>query len=408
MNTPNNIRHPKKKGGAPVLAVVITVVSVLVLAVIVGVWLFMEYYRPSVDTDSPFDTVDSPFGVETVDHVESKGPDGAEDTADDSETVEKVVRDTENVNFLIMGRDKDAWNTDVMMIVNFNYREGSMAVLQIPRDTYVEFGSSYGRLNTFMKIKRQAAYNADPTLSQTELTKAGVKGVADELEKSLCIQIDGYAIINLEGFRNVIDIIGGVYMDVPYDMHYEDPDQDLYIHIKKGPQTLNGAKSEQFVRFRSDYIQGDIGRVNAQKIFLTALFKQLQQSLTISTIPKLAEQAMRYVTTDLTVDEIVFYAKELMSVELGSISMMTLPGEGARSASGASYYVMNRADTLSAINGYFNVYNRDITDEMFDRDYAFTAENYPAFEKVYFAEGSGVAVDSADDIDNGEINIPRY
>ena len=316
MNTPNNIRHPKKKGGAPVLAVVITVVSVLVLAVIVGVWLFMEYYRPSVDTDSPFDTVDSPFGVETVDHVESKGPDGAEDTADDSETVEKVVRDTENVNFLIMGRDKDAWNTDVMMIVNFNYREGSMAVLQIPRDTYVEFGSSYGRLNTFMKIKRQAAYNADPTLSQTELTKAGVKGVADELEKSLCIQIDGYAIINLEGFRNVIDIIGGVYMDVPYDMHYEDPDQDLYIHIKKGPQTLNGAKSEQFVRFRSDYIQGDIGRVNAQKIFLTALFKQLQQSLTISTIPKLAEQAMRYVTTDLTVDEIVFYAKELMSVEL--------------------------------------------------------------------------------------------
>ena len=283
-----------------------------------------------------------------------------------------------------------------------------MAVLQIPRDTYVEFGSSYGRLNTFMKIKRQAAYKANPSLSQTELMKAGVKGVADELEKSLCIQIDGYAIINLEGFRNVIDIIGGVYMDVPYDMHYEDPEQDLYIHINAGPQTLSGAKSEQFVRFRSDYVQGDIGRVNAQKIFLTALFKQLQSSLTISTIPKLTEQALKYVTTDLTVDEIVFYAKELLSVDLGNVSMMTLPGEGARAASGASYYVMNRADTLSAINGYFNVYNKDITDEMFDRDYAFTAENYPSFKNIYFSEGAGVAVDNADDIDNGEINIPRY
>ncbi len=401
MNTQNNIRRPKKKGGAPAWAVALTVVAVMILAVIVGAWLFMEYYRPSVDTDTPFD-------VETVEQPDSETSDPSDEAHEDTEKTEQIIRDTENVNFLVMGRDKDAWNTDVMMIVNFNYREGSVAILQMPRDTYVEFGSSYGRLNTFMKIKRQAAYKNDPSMSQTELLKAGVRSVADELEKSLCIQIDGYAIVNLEGFRNVIDILGGVYIDVPYDMHYDDPDQDLYIHINKGPQTLNGAKAEQFVRFRSDYIQGDIGRVDAQKIFLTALFKQIKDNLTISTIPKLAEQALKYITTDLTVDEIVFYAKELVSVDLGNISMMTLPGEGARAASGASYYIMNRADTLSAINQYFNVYNKDITDDMFDRECAFTAENYTVFKNIYFAEGSGVAVDSADDIDNGEIDIPRY
>ena len=405
MNSQNNIRRPKKRSATPVWVILLTVAAVLILSVIAGAWLFVEYYRPAVDTDTPFDN--PPFAVDTVEHDPAVTEDPG-NTPDETDKQDAVVRDKEKVNFLIMGRDKDAWNTDVMMLVNFNYREGTVAVLQMPRDTYVEFGSSHGRLNTFMKIKRQAAYKADPSSSQSELLKAGVKGVADELEKSLCIQIDGYAIINLEGFRNVIDIIGGVYMDVPYDMHYDDPDQDLYIHINAGPQILNGAKSEQFVRFRSDYVQGDIGRVNAQKIFLTALFKQLQKNLTISTVPKLAEQAIKYVTTDLTVDEIVFYAKELLSVDLGNISMMTLPGEGARATSGASYYIINRADTLSAINSYFNVYNKDITDEMFDRNFSFTARNYANFDEIYFKEGSGVKVDSADDIDSGEINIPRY
>lgn len=385
----------------------LTVAAVLIIVCILGTWFYIEHYRPSVDTNTPFDTDDPLFNVETVDH-ESETVEADADESADADEADEYVRDTESVNFLLMGRDKVAWNTDVMMIVNFNYREGSLAVLQIPRDTYVEFKDTHGKLNTLMKIKRMNAYSDNPRASQAELLRSGMEGVVEELEKSLCIQIDGYAVVNLEGFRNVIDIIGGVYIDVPMAMHYEDPDQDLYIHINAGPQTLDGAKAEQFVRFRSGYVQGDIGRVNAQKIFLTALFKQLQNNLTLTTIPKLAEQMIKYVTTDLTLDEIVFYAKELLSVDLSNMSMMTLPGSDARSSGGGSYYIMRRADALAIINGYFNVYNKDITEEMFDKAHSFTAEDYSAFRNIYFSEAVGAVVDTADKIDGGEISIPRY
>lgn len=385
-------RHPKKKR-SPILWIVLGVIAAVLLAAVVGAATFLRVYRPAVDTDEP------PFDVNVV-----TGDDMGDDTAPSDDA---FLRDTESVNFLIAGRDKDAWNTDVMMLVNFNMREGSISVLQIPRDTYIEIDGVRGRLNTMMKLKRQEAYNNDFSLSSDELLRAGMQGTVESLEKSLCVQIDGYAIVNLEGFRNIIDVIGGVYMDVPFDMDYEDPIQDLYIHLSAGPQTLNGEQAEMFVRFRADYVQGDIGRVNAQKIFLTALFKQLKNNLTVTTVPALVEQLFKYVTTDLPLADIIIYAKELLGVDMSNISMMTLPGSDARSSSsGAWYYVMHRADTLMLINEYFNVYDKPVTDEMFDPTHAFCDEDYSVFADIYFAEPTDVKVENADDIDSSGITIP--
>ncbi len=396
-----NKRRPRK-GRVAVGKIVLIAVSAVIFLSIAGVATFLEVYRPSVDTDVP------PFMVDTVEPDSTgQSDDGTNDTEDvPPENV--YLRDTEIVNFLVMGRDKEAWNTDVMMIVNFNMRESNLSVLQIPRDTYTELDGMHGRINTMMKIKRNAAYSENPKLNQIELLKAGMQKTAEALEKSLCIQIDGYAIVNLEGFRNIIDVIGGVYMDVPYEMHYEDPDQDLYIHLNKGPQTLWGKEAEMFVRYRSGFVQGDIGRMNSQKIFLTALFKQLTSSLSISTVPQLAEQAIKHVTTDVALADIIIYAKELLSVDMENVSMMTLPGQDCRATSGAWYYIMHRADTLDVINRYFNVYNLPITEEMFDSSNAFTDEDFPAFAKIYFAEASGAVVETADKIDEDGINIPTY
>lgn len=407
MSTEPCKRHPKKSG-FPVWKIVLIIFTALLFVIITGTATFLKVYRPSVDTDAP------PFYVDVIPPSNTGDDTTDTDTTAPSDTTEpsdsdKYVRDTEMVNFLVAGRDKDAWNTDVMMLVNFNMREGSLAVLQIPRDTYIEIGKVRGRVNTAMKTMRTAAYRADPSLTQDELTREGMAATVEMLEKSLCVQIDGYAIVNLEGFRNIINVIGGVYMDVPYDMHYEDPNQGLYIHLDEGPQTLNGAEAEMFVRFRADFIQGDIGRVNAQKIFLTALFKQLKSNLSLSTVPALAEQVFKYVTTDVPLADIIIYAKELLGVDMANVSMMTLPGSDARSStSGAWYYVMHRADTLTLINEYFNVYNKAVTDELFDAAHAFTDEDYSVFTDIYFAEASEVDVKTADDIDSSGINIPRH
>lgn len=366
---------------------------------------FLEFYKPSVDTGVPFPTAGKPIDpVTTSPSDTTANPDTGSDDG--------FKRDTSNVNFLIVGRDAASWNTDVMMIVNFNMREGSLAVIQLPRDTYIETDRTHGRINTLLKTMRSTAYSSNPSMSQTDLLKAGMLGMCEQLEKSLCIQIDGYAHINLEGFRAIIDTIGGVNMYVPYDMDYEDPEQDLYIHLKEGQQLLNGNKAEMFVRFRSGYVQADIGRIDAQKLFLTALFKQLKTSMTVSTIPKIAEQAFKYVTTDIPLTDIIIYAKELLGVDMDKISMMTLHGSAIQTETGAWYYVMNRASTLNMINTYFNVYNKSISDDIFDKLRAFTDEKSSVFNRIYLAAPDDTVVEikpivhTGEDIDGGELNIP--
>lgn len=413
MRTHDNKRHPKKSNNRALRIVCIAVLTVLILTVaVIGAGIY--YFKNAgfgADTDRPSyaDNQRPPLAdTDSVTDGDGKPVGGtAEETQPDDEGP-VYIRDTEIVNFLLMGRDRDAWNTDVMMIVNLNMREESLNIVQIPRDTYTEIDGMHGRLNTMMKIKRNAAARQDSSLSSDELTKAGMRIMADALEESLCIKIDGCVIVNLEGFRNIIEIIGGVYIDVPYDMDYDDPDQDLYIHLKAGPQTLNGDEAEQFVRFRADYVQGDIGRVNAQKIFLTALFKQLKNNFNFTTIWGITEQAMNHVVTDLSFESIVACARELLGVDMEKVSMMTLPGKDARASSGAWYYVMNRADTLTLINEYFNVYNLPVTDEQFDPYNGFTAVGNSTFEEIYFAEGGNAEVETADKIDGGELVIPMY
>lgn len=401
-------RHPTKRR-LPIFKVVLAVVIILVLALICGTAAFVKLHRPSVDTDIPFwaDTANTaPFIDDTT----------ADDPSDSSTTESSVpagvfARDTESFNFLVVGRDAASWNTDVIMLVNFNIKAGSLSVMQLPRDTYIEIDQVRGRINTAMKTMRSVAYSKDPSLSQDELLKAGMSGMCELLEKSLCIQIDGYAHVNLEGFRGIINAIGGVTMDVPYSMDYEDPEQDLYIHLDPGVQVLDGEKAEMFVRFRSGYVQADIGRIDAQKLFMTALFKQLKANLTVSTVSKLAEQVLKYVTTDVPLADVIFYAKELLGVDMENISMMTLHGAALQTESGAWYYCMNRAATLDMINTYFNVYSDPITDAMFDKTQAFTDEDSATFCRVYLADPNDASVEvkpeikTGDEIDGGELNI---
>lgn len=390
----------KKK--TPVWKIVLAVIVVLLIATIALGAAFLKLYKPAVDTDVPFETNDK----------SSTTPPPSDTTADTTAPSGDYKRDTENVNFLVVGRDAASWNTDVIMLVNFNMRDGSLSVMQLPRDTYVEIGAVHGRINTAMKTLRGVAYDNDPTLSQDALLRAGMSGMCELLEKSLCIQIDGYAHVNLEGFRAIIDTLGGVSIDVPYDMNYDDPDQNLAIHLKAGPQVLNGSKAEMFVRFRSGYVQADIGRIDAQKIFLTALFKQLKTSLTVTTIPKVAEQIFKYVTTDVPLADIIIYAKELLGVDMNNIAMMTLHGSAIQTETGAWYYVMNRASALDMINAYFNVYSSPVSDDIFDKTQAFTNENSSYFDKIYLAAPDDDAVEvkpdvhTGDDIASGDIDIP--
>jgi len=136
-----------------------------------------------------------------------------------------------HVNVMLLGVDKDGTRTDVMIMGHLNLVDKSITMIQIPRDTYVP---DNGRRDK--KINSAYASGVDTTFKEVEM----VTGV----------EVDKYVKIDTSQFRNIIDEMGGIDYDVPIDMHYDDPTQDLHIHIDKGYQTLDGAKAEQFVRFR--------------------------------------------------------------------------------------------------------------------------------------------------------------
>ena len=396
----------------------IAVIFVIYTAVIVTAsWLI--FYRPGGnqnDDTLPFET--NPIETENTSSGDIGEPplDYGDETADTdtipSETepaetepsVNQYVPKEDVYNILVIGHDDTALLADVVMIVNCDVKNSRISVMQIPRDTLITIGVSTNKNNEgfsyyYMKAKREGV--DDP------YTEAGAR-YEQLLEKSLCINIHHRVIMNLAGFRSIVDSMGGVSVNVPYDMVYEDPEQDLYINIPKGWQHLDGYNAMGFVRYREGYVQADLGRVNAQKIFITAMINQAKaviKNFDVAAMTGMGQAVAESVTTDLSVSDIVYYAKFLLNVDLEAVSMMTLPGD----LSSDGYFVMNRADTLKAVNEYFNVYEKDIENNIFDRSYTFCYTGLQYLCDLYFAGAATYfgEVVSADDVNNGSIHIPH-
>lgn len=297
-------------------------------------------------------------------------------------------------NFLLVGYDKLAHLTDVIMIAQYDVNRGAVNIVQFPRDTFARYNE-----------KKSAYHKMNGALSYY---KWDLEKLTAFLETNLCIDIDYYASIDLQAFVNIVDAIGGVELNVPADMEYDDPAQNLYINLKKGYQTLDGKKAEQFVRFRSGYVQADIGRTNAQKIFMTAFIKKFQKSVNVSTVAKVCGQMLKYAETNIGIDEFIYFAKAAMSIDLNSIQMMTLPGSDIREniTSGTWYYVLSRSAMHEVVNKYLNVYTIDIPEQIFDQNYMFTNPDADYMVSIYNSAGN-VTVYNGDIIDSEGIVIYR-
>lgn len=375
----NKVNRKPNKTAAVITSSVLALF--VVLAVIVAALLM---HKPTYDNNPDF------FPDES----------GAEIVVTDSQgnNVE-IVRDNERINVLILGKDRWAFNTDVMIIASYNVTDGQISMMQIPRDTYIDVGRGNRKANSLLA----SFYNEALRNKVADPMAFAIKGMEETFEKVFCITIDYYALMDLNGFVNIVDAMGGVEVDVPFDMKYNDPIQGLKINLKKGLQTLNGDEAEQFIRFRSDYVEGDIGRVDAQKIFIGACISKLKSSFNVSTIAKIAEEVIEFVETDFPLQDLIYYAKKALSVDLGNMVMLTLPGVQGRQydTSGTWYYFTFRDGTISAVNKYFNSYNFDVTAEMFDRDGALYDNDGSYMHSVFLTphkEEESYTVEGAEDI----------
>ena len=249
---------------------------------------------------------------------------------------------------LVVGTDKVGLNTDTILVASLDSVNNRASVMSIPRDTMSNVNRNVKKINAAYAI---GAKNG----------KGNIEKLKGEVSDLIGFEVDNYVVVNLVAFEELIDAIGGVTIDVPRNMNYDDPYQNLHIHIDKGLQTLNGEQAIGFVRYRSGYAEGDIGRVKAQQMFIEALVNQVATPATVAKMPQLIDIVLDNMDTDLTNGELIWFGKEVMEIDMeNDFQMFILPGE-AQYVNQASYYLPNEAAILEIVNEYFNPNERPIT-----------------------------------------------
>ena len=272
-------------------------------------------------------------------------PDGSADSAaassseDDGPT--RLSRKDQFYTILLSGVDDDNGGSDTNILVAFDAAGGSVHCVSIPRDTGAYINGSPHKINL---------------ASKTSTAK-----LAETVSHLLGIPVDFTIEVDLQGFVDLVNAIGGVDFEVPINMNYDDPTQNLHIHFNAGMQHLYGEDAIKVVRFRhnndgSGYGTEDIGRISTQQAFLKAV---AQQTLTLSNadkIPEFAKIFQQYVTTDLEVGELAWFGTQALSIGTENITFSTLPGAWSDAR---ALYLLDAEEVLTLVNESLNPYILD-------------------------------------------------
>jgi polyisoprenyl-teichoic acid--peptidoglycan teichoic acid transferase len=241
-------------------------------------------------------------------------------------------------NILLLGSDNDgkysfpALLTQVMMVVHVDPYNNRVALISIPRDSWV----SVPQIGGMHKIDQAFFLGA----SQKNSFDDGVRIARLTVESDYGITIDRYAWVGLSGFARVIDSLGGVDIDVTHPVlddtypddtgtHSRDPNAFKRLSIAPGPQHLNGLQALEYVRSRHADFVGDIGRTQRQQQVLEALKKKLDVTSVQRHLPQLIADLHGSIYTDLSEQEILAFAAYARTLSNAAIERVTLgPGRG--------------------------------------------------------------------------------
>lgn len=210
------------------------------------------------------------------------------------------------VNLLILGLDQVEGTSRSDTIVAAKIQSSNIDAIFVPRDTRVRFPD--GKLD---KI------NSSYPKGKVKLTKEVVSSLLD-------FPIQYYIIIDYQGFEKIIDILGGVTINVEKDLDYEDKSQNLYIHIPKGRQHLSGQEALNYVRYRGKL--GDLGRIERQQKLIRALLNKGIQFQGWDKLKELVKTAYQYIETNLSLVDMYGLAKLLEGISADQVKIARVPG----------------------------------------------------------------------------------
>lgn len=273
-------------------------------------------------------------------------------------------------NILCVGTDDAAGNTDVLMLVSIRSDTKEITVMQIPRDTYCAADTPQKKINQIYPHARLSGMDK----------RSALAALADTISTALGVPLDGYLAVDLEGVQLLIDELGGVSLDVPRDVRHWDPQEERYIEIPAGERTLNGREAVEFLRFRSGYQTGDLGRMDAQKLLLASVFLKIRAMNSPLDLISLISKVYPRMTTNLSLGHQLSLAKVYLSDrDAFSVGMLTLPGEATRGEEnkGLWYYVVNRASAEEVAGRYFGGTGFDQKGRLLDGE-------RPHFVNIYY------------------------
>ncbi|NJK34293.1 MAG: LCP family protein [Oscillatoriales cyanobacterium SM2_2_1] len=228
--------------------------------------------------------------------------------------------------------------SDAMLLLRFDPLAKQVVILSIPRDTLTEV----------------------PSLGQVKINAANYVGGAPLAARAVSqmlgsITIDRYVRVNVQGFGQLIDALGGIEVDIPQAMKYQDDSQRLYINLPAGRQRLDGSRAIQFMRFRQDGM-GDIGRVQRQQQFLRALVAQKLSLELIPRLPDILGVLQQNLDTNLSVEELLALGAFAAKMQRQQFKLVMLPGRFSEpSEYHLSYWLLDSPRLAQVMSQHFGV-----------------------------------------------------
>ena len=354
----------------------LVIALVIIAAIGIGVYAGVKAWMRPPDIATP--------GTDDV--AESAAPTDNGVAAEEPDVIDAANRRDDVYTFLISGLDREGFHTDTNIIGMFDIAAGKLNLVNIPRDTLVNIDNLHKKMN-------------QPYPSSINNGGDGVTALLDTVEDLLGYRVDFYAIVEIQVVEEIVDALGGVYYDIPFDMDWDAPDQNppVSIHIKAGYQRLDGENFVNAMRFRMSndgsqtYARGDIERIEFQQKLLMALASQTLSLGNITNLPKIYDIVMSSVDTTLSLGNIAYLAAEFLKLSSEDISFMTLPSKPDGTVYGESYVIPYIDDWLVMVNEYFNPYTVEITRDnvdmiaTFDNGATFdTTQGYVAGGETHF------------------------
>jgi len=272
---------------------------------------------------------------------------GSEAVAQDEDNFESGARgDGETANFLLLGsdtRDKkgDVGRSDTIMVFRMNPKEKIAYLISIPRDSRVTI-PGHGK----QKINAAYQYGGPGLMIKT-------------VERFTGLDIDHYAVVDFQGFKDIVDALGGIDIDVEKRLTDK---RNLKMDLRPGYQHLDGQAALDYCRIRS--CDDDFGRMERQQKFLKAVMDKLFRLSTVIRIPQLADIASRNIKTDpgLGITQMIAYGQDARQIGRSNIHMLTLPGT-PKTIDKVSYVILDEDKVEWLLDRIKNDLPLELTDE---------------------------------------------